>query len=291
MTARSRITWILPVILLATSAFFSGSVLRERSLAAQERKGRARPGGILQEIGRRPAFALGFRNFLADLQWLEAVQVAGSSRMSSADYDRLDVLVRTVNNFDPKFVVPYLLGGLVLGDSPRHVPEALKTLERGSRNFPDDWRFPFYIGYTQYFSLGNPVDGGKGIEAAARIPGSPPYLPFLAARMFSEGRKPETALAFLEEIMKQETDPARREVIRRRLPEVVMERDIQDLERAVDAYRLRFGSLPGDLSDLVPAGFVRRLPAEPHGGRYLLGPDGSVRSDRKTQRLRVFRGK
>jgi hypothetical protein len=289
MTARSRITWILPVILLATSAFFSGSVLRERSLAAQERKGRARPGGILQEIGRRPAFALGFRNFLADLQWLEAVQVAGSSRMSSADYDRLDVLVRTVNNFDPKFVVPYLLGGLILGDSPQHVPDALKTLERGSRNFPRNWLFPFYTGYIQYFSLGNSVEGGRAIEAAARIPGSPPYLPFLAARMLSEGRKPETALVFLEEMLKQEADPARRVVLQRRLLEVIVERDIQGLERAVEAYRSRSGDLPGDLYELVPAGLLREVPAEPHGGRYLLNPDGTVRSDHVRQRLRVFR--
>lgn len=291
MTVRSGMAWILPLILLASSSFFSASVLRERSQTARESNARAQSGGLLQEIGRRPAFALGFRNFLADMQWMEAVQVAGSRRMNGADYDRLDVLVRTVNNFDPRFVVPYLLGGLVLGDSARHVTEALKTLERGSRNFPGDWRFPFYIGFIQYFSLGNPVDGGRAIEAAARIPGSPPYFPLLAARMFSEGRKPETALAFLEETMKEETDPARRAVLLRRLLEVVVERDIQNLERAVEAYRSRSGGLPGDLYELVHAGLIREVPAEPHGGRYLLDPDGTVRSDRKTRRLRVFRGK
>lgn len=291
MTVRSRTAWLLPLLLLASSAFLSASLLRERSSLAQGRKEVAQSGSLLLEISRRPAFAFGFRNFLADLQWLEAVQVAGSRRMSKGDYDRLDLLVRTVNNFDPRFVVPYLLGGLILGDSSQHVPDALKTLERGSRNFPRNWLFPFYTGYIQYFSLGNSMEGGRAIEAAARIPGSPPYLPFLAARMLSEGREPETALVFLEEMLKQETDPARRAVFQRRLLEVVVERDIQDLERAVDAYRSRFGRMPGDLSDLVPAGLVRRLPEEPHGGRYLVGADGAVRSDQLRQRLRVFRGK
>jgi hypothetical protein len=289
MTVRSRAVWLLPLLLLASSAFLSASLFRERSSLAQGRKGVAQSGSLLLEISRRPAFAFGFRNFLADLQWMDAVQVAGSRRMSRTDYDRLDVLVRTVNNFDPKFVVPYLLGGLVLGDSSRHVPEALRTLERGGRNFPGDWRFPFYIGYTQYFSLGNPADGGRAIEAAARIPGSPPYLPFLAARMLSEGRKPETALVFLEEMLKQEADPARRVVLQRRLLEVIVERDIQGLERAVETYRSRSGDLPGDLYELVPAGLLREVPAEPHGGRYLLNPDGTVRSDHVRQRLRVFR--
>lgn len=285
----STVLWVLPALFLALSALLSSRILQERSISAKTGEANASSGSLLFEISRYPAFSFGFRNFLADLQWLEAVQVAGSRRMSKGDYDRLDLLVRAVNNFDPRFVVPYLLGGLILGDSPQHVPEALKVLERGGRTFPRDWRFPFYIGYTRYFSLGNPADGGRAIEAAARIPGSPPYLPFLAARMLSEGRKPETALVFLEEMLKQEADPARRVVLQRRLLEVIVERDIQGLERAVEAYRSRSGDLPGDLYELVPAGLLREVPAEPHGGRYLLNPDGTVRSDHVRQRLRVFR--
>lgn len=287
--AASIVLWVFPALFLAVSALLSSRIYQERSAALHAGDPRGSRESLLLEISRYPGFAFGFRNFLADLQWLEAVQVAGSRRMSKGDYDRLDVLVRTVNQFDPKFVVPYLLGGLILGDSPQHVPDALKTLERGGRNFPRDWRFPFYIGYTRYFSLGNPADGGRAIEAAARIPGSPPYLPFLAARMLSEGRKPETALVFLEEMLKQEADPARRAVLQRRLLEVIVERDIQGLERAVEAYRSRSGDLPGDLYELVPAGLLREVPAEPHGGRYLLNPDGTVRSDHVRQRLRVFR--
>jgi hypothetical protein len=287
--AASFVLWVFPLLFLAASVFMSSMAYRERS---SPRHAGNRPGGresLLLEMSRYPGLSFGFRNLLADLQWLEAVQVAGSRRLSGTDYDRLDVLVRTVNNFDPKFVVPYLLGGLVLGDSSRHIPEALKTFERGGRNFPGDWRFPFYIGYIQYFSLGNPADGGRAIEAAARIPGSPPHFPFLAARMFSEGRKPETALVFLEEMLKQEADPARRVVLQRRILEVIVERDIQGLERAVEAFRSRSGELPGDLHELVPAGFLREVPAEPHGGRYLLNPDGTVRSDHVMRRLRVFR--
>jgi hypothetical protein len=196
-----------------------------------------------------------------------------------------------VNNFDPKFLVPYLLGGLVLGDSPDHARAALAALERGANQYPGDWRFPFYIGYVRYFSLGDPVEGGLALQAAARLRGSPPHLPLLAARMLSEGREPATALAFLEEMERQETNPARREALERRIREVMAERDIQDLERAVASYRQRFGETPARLSDLVRSGTMRALPAEPHGGEYLLSADGSVRSSRLTRRLKVFRPK
>jgi hypothetical protein len=292
MTAQARAAlWFLPLLFLVLSALLSAHIVRQRYPVARKIERGARSAGLLPEISRRPALAFGFRNLLADLEWLEAVQVAGSLRMARADYDRLDVLIQTVNRFDPRFTVPYLLGGLVLGDSPDHAQAALATLERGMKAHPRDWQFPFYIGYIRYFSMGDPSEGGRALEAASRIPGSPPYLPMLATRMFSEGREPETALAFLAEMEKQETDPARREVLRKRLLEVIAERDIQHLERAAAAYRERFGEYPAQASDLVRSGILRRLPAEPHGGEYILSADGGVRSSRVTGRLKVFRSK
>jgi tetratricopeptide (TPR) repeat protein len=240
-------------------------------------------------MSRHPAFSFGFRNLFADLSWLGAVQVAGTRKLTPNDYDRLALMIQTVVRFDPKFKVPYLLGGVILGDSRAHVQEALKILDQGRANHPDDWRFPFYTGYLHYFSLGDPVEGGKALESASKIDGSPPYLPLLATRMLSEGRKPETALRFLTEMVRQENDPARLEVLRRRIHEVVAERDMQLLESAVEAYHKKMGRLPRELSDLVREGMIDRLPEEPHGGRYLLSPDGQIRSTLVQQRLKVFR--
>ena len=55
------------------------------------------------------------------------------------------------------------------------------------------------------------------------------------------------------------------------------------------AYRSGNGVLPEHLTDLVRAGLIREIPEEPNGGSYLLSPDGTVRSDRVTTRLKVFR--
>ncbi|MBI5905574.1 MAG: hypothetical protein HZB86_08505 [Deltaproteobacteria bacterium] len=243
----------------------------------------------LLEISRRPSLSFGFRNVLADVTWLEAIQVVGSPEMAPADYDRLFDLLTITANFDAKFQVPYFLGGLVLGESPAHSRKALLILERGKRQYPSDWRFPFYIGFTRYFSIGDAVSGGEAMAEAARIPGSPPYLPGLASRMLLEGREPESALALLKAIAGQETDPARRSVLERRIREVTVERDLQALERAVARYRGTIGDAPVHLSDLVREGILPRIPAEPNGGRYLLGKDGKVRSDRTNVRLGVFR--
>lgn len=279
-------------LLLALSAVMSHAILERRTAggdAPRRDAAAARGGGLLKEISRRPALALGFRNFLADVVWLEAVQISGERRLTRAACDRLYHLVDSVIDFDPRFKVPYLLGGISLSDSQEHAGQAISLMDRGRRVFPDDWEFPFYTGYVRYFSLADPAGGGREFEAAARLPGSPPYLPLLAARMLAEGGRPETALLLLEEMIKDETNPGRRWAIERRIREVTVERDLLLLERAAAAYRGRTGTFPGKLDDLVTAGLVDGIPAEPFGGRYLIGPGGEIRSDRMPYRLKVFR--
>jgi hypothetical protein len=267
---------------------FSWKILAERPSFEVGRAAMERPG-LIAEVSKRPSFSLGFRNVLADVAWLEAVQVAGNLKMTREDYDRLFDLLNIAANFDPRFEIPYLLGGLVLGESPDHGKEALRILGRGEAQFPRDWRFPFYKGFTHYFTVGDPEAAGKEMARAARLPGSPAFLPGLASRMLSEARDPDAAIALLQTIVRQESDPARRSVLQRRIREVVVERDLQFLEKAVETYRERTGATPRELPDLVRAGILPRIPQEPNGGNYLLDRGGNVRSDRVLQRLRVFR--
>jgi hypothetical protein len=275
---------------LLVSMGFSWCLLPLRVLPEIGGVGPDRPR-LLAAISEQPSYSFGFRNFLADIVWLEAVQVMGNLKMTSAEYDRLFDLLNVEANFDPKFEIPYLLGGLVLGESTLHGREALRVFKRGNVAHPTDWRFPFYMGYTHYFSLGDGLAGGGAMAEAARLPGSPAYLPGLASRMLSEGREPEAALKLLEPIVRQESDPARRSVLERRIREVTVERDLQSLERAVETYREKMGAVPRELSDLVRAGILSGIPEEPNGGRYLMEPGGKVRSDRVSQRLRVFQSR
>jgi hypothetical protein len=281
--------WIAAFTLLVSTGF-SWRLLPLSALPESGRQVRAAPG-LFASVSRKPEFAFGFRNVLSDVAWLEAVQVTGTRKMTRWDYDRLYELLDIVSNFDPKFEIPYLLGGLVLGESTPHAQKALHVLGRGMEQFPADWRFPFYMGFTHYFSLGDAIAGGRAMAEAARLPGSPAYLPGLASRMLSEAKEPEDALALLAPIVRQESDPLRRAVLERRIGEVTVERDLQALERAVESYRVKMGAVPRALSDLVRAGILSVIPEEPNGGRYLMETGGKVRSDRVSQRLRVFQKK
>ena len=288
MTIRRYVfAWGLPLFFFMASGFFLSRIPPDRLPRPDAPEHDS--DSILMMISRRPDFALGFRNVLADVVWLQAIQVAGARKLARPDYDRLYRLLDAVANYDPRFLVPYLLGGLVLGESPDHAREALRTLDRGWRNHPREWRLPFYMGYTWYFILGNPLEGGRLMQEASRLPGSPAYLPRLSSRMMVEAKAPETSLSFLQEMIAKETDPERRDVLVRRALEVAAERDILRLERAVEEYRTARRKNPGSLDDLVAGGFLHAIPEEPDGGKYYLSADGEVRGTRMKQRLKVYR--
>ena len=276
------------VALLILSTMIAGRISSFRDSKSRNNASRD-CSGLLALISGSPYFTFGFRNFLADVAWLEAVQTAGEKRLKDADYRLLSCQLDIVSDFDPRFTMPYLLGGLFLSESDAHSKDALALLSKGKPHHSTDWRFPFYIGYIQYFSLGDTTTAGRSMEEAARLPGSPPYLPMLATRMLSEAKDPEAALALLSSIADQETDPIRQRALERRIREVVVEKDLQTLERAVEAYRRVTGRSPETLTALVETGMIRAVPREPNGGKYVMDRGGMVRSNRVRQRLQVFR--
>lgn len=289
MVAPQWTRWGGVVLLLLVSTLILTVVDRKKNDMSARNQMAGVADSLMGEIGRYPVATLGFKSFAADVAWLSAIQSAGNRNMSNGDYEALAVLLESVTSLDPRFETPFLLGGLILANSPGHVPRAIEILKKGEHSFKDEWLMPFYQGYIRYFSLGDSVGGGNDLVRASKLPDAPRYLPLLASRILIEGNRPEGALAFLLEMEKQEKNPDQREAIRKRILAVVVERDIRFLESAVAIFRDKFGRVPARLNELVSSGIVDSLPTEPLGGRYQIGPNGSVCSDKVTERMKVFR--
>ncbi len=233
---------------------------------------------------------LGYRQIVADLLWLKAVQGL-SGRNQTRDgylgaYHAADVLT----DLDPHFAHAYQYTGTILGVIAGMPKESVTLLEKGVRNNPEVWQLSFFLGYDYYYELRDPVSAAKHFQAASLLPGAPPWLASLAARMAVEANDPGAALEFLQRLYVQTTDEQLKEGLVQRIREVVAERDIRMLERAVATYQERSGALPSSLDNLVRAQIVDRIPPEPFGGRYVLSAtDGSVTSTGLRERLRVHR--
>lgn len=141
-------------------------------------------------------FSPSFRTSIADSYYLSMVQYYGEHVNGDGRLDSLPAMVDLVTTLSPHFTRAYLFGAFALVDAGR-TDAAYSVLERGSRVNPDDWRFPAYLAYFVYSYARNTdkdLIAARWYEKAAAIPGSPDYLPRLAAALLSKGGDDEKAI-------------------------------------------------------------------------------------------------
>ncbi|MDI3467539.1 MAG: hypothetical protein OJF50_006360 [Nitrospira sp.] len=231
---------------------------------------------------------LGYRQVVADLIWLQAVQHIGAKRDTQLGYTWTYHAVDVLTDLDPTFVPPYQATGLFLGVLVGRHEEGVAILNKGIRHNPTSWQLPFLAGYISYYERCDPAAGGEFFRMAARVPGAPAYLPQLAARMTVESGDPSAALEFLDRFSRSVTDERVREALFRRMKEVVQEQDLRLLEESISRYRTRYGQAPAKLEDLMLHGIITRLPVDPLGGQYELNSlTGAVSASSTRERLRI----
>ena len=294
-----RATWSTRLVLAFLFASFAAAtyVLRWRADAL-----RAAPEAAQFDIPPLPAdiarpFSFGLRSLVADVMFLQAIQVHGGQRKArtaeagAADDRAIDRLLTYATDVDPKFAGAYRFAGNAM---PRHtldgkacnVLQARTILKKGVGERPDDWRIPFALGFIESYYLGEFADAAHHLAMAARAPGSPAYVAFLATRAAAEGGDLDFGFQLANAMATQATEESAQKEWQKRLLDLRMERDLRILDAALQRYRDRAGRPPHSLQELVRAGDLPGIPVEPHGGRYELDPDGTVRST-AGERLRI----
>jgi len=280
------------VRIFAVLAFIPLFVILQRSLDHRV----DRQAITIQELSQLPRgeylkpALLGYHHLGADIIWLQMLQVLGKRKNSSEEYTWLYHTLDVITTLDPHYAYAYYVGGVVLSELGERVDLSNQLLQKGHIANPREWNLLFLLGYNHYFLLGNAAAGADYIGRASQIPGAPGFLPGLATRMYAESGNPNVALQFLEELWRRNPDLAVREKLEIRAKEVMIERDIQEIESAVQQYRDQRGRLPRELHDLISNGSLRQIPQEPFGGTYDLNSvTGKVSSSTHPKRLEVFR--
>jgi len=141
-------------------------------------------------------FSPSFRSSIADAYYLMMVQYYGEHVAGDGQLDSLPAMVDLVTRLSPHFTRAYLFGAFALIDAGR-TDVAYAVLERGFKENPDEWAFPAFLGYFAY-QYGEREDkdliAARWYEKAAAIPGSPAYLPRLAAALLEKGGEEEKAI-------------------------------------------------------------------------------------------------
>jgi hypothetical protein len=269
-------------------ALFALGATRFRGAAEAHRPNASRADSIV--IARRAQnlrqLTFGFAPLVADAYFLRAIQLHGqrpgkTTAAAWSDGDRaLAELLDRATDIDPLFADAYRFTGNAL---PRETTDgkvtgalsAARILGKGVEARLPDWRIPFQLGFIESYYLGDPARAASALTVAARL-GAPPYVGLLATRLAVIANDLALAEAIARELAAQPGADAA--AWRERLADLRMERDLHELERALAAFVRREGAPPDSLDALVPAGDLPTVPPEPHGGLYLLGPDGKVSS-------------
>ncbi|MHB8893726.1 MAG: hypothetical protein ACYC99_00910 [Candidatus Geothermincolia bacterium] len=166
------------------------------------------------------ALTLGFSNLAADVLWIRAVSYFGGHVLTDNEYPWLYRILVQVTSLDPPFMYPYLFGGMALALKPQHGEESVAMLTRGMINYPGDWRYPFYIGFNAFYNQRDPERAAGLMRYAASLPGSPQYLPPLAASLLAETGRVDAAVRFLETMAEGTRDQYARAKILRKIEDL-----------------------------------------------------------------------
>jgi tetratricopeptide (TPR) repeat protein len=233
---------------------------------------------------------LGYDQIAADFFWLRVVQYIGDKEKEAQGYPLIYQLIDLVTNLDPKFSYAYKLGGIILSVYTERIKESNALLDKGVKENPEVWDLPFFLGFNYFFYLSDYYTAAEYIKKASQIPGHPRYLPKLVARLYAQAGSPEVALEFLYRASEQAPNEKIREELKERMKEVIIERDIIFLEKAVKIYQEKYRRLPDSLKDLVREKIIQGLPPEPFDGYYYLDPKSKeIKSSTHPERLRIYK--
>lgn len=237
----------------------------------EEPVGRAH-GGLTPDPDWARLASFGFDSLAADYYWIQAIQIVGSDRGAGGRGREIGDLVDVVTSLDPWVGHPYRFAAIWMNDDEATVRRANALLERGIAHHPNDWRNRFYLGFNHFFFLGDREEAARVLEPALELEGRPGYLDLLVARLHSESGGLDAAAAFLQGLIAEAPTQTARDAYVDALYEIEVERRARILDTARARYVERHQRDIDSVEDLilVEPPILRRIPAEPRGGDWML---------------------
>jgi len=227
------------------------------------------------------AMSLEYAPLMADFYWTRVVQYYGDKRARhDPNYELLSPLLDLTTTLDPNLLVAYRFGSTFLSEpSPRgagHPEQGIALLERGIQANPDYWRFYEDLGFIYYFELKDYTKASEAFEEGSKQPDAQIWMKVMAAKIAAEGESLSTSVFLWNEVLQTANDPQIKENALMHLGLLRVLEDCKQLDALADEFQKRTGRRPTRMGELVQAGLLPRVPADPMGYAYVFGPDGKA---------------
>jgi tetratricopeptide (TPR) repeat protein len=225
--------------------------------------------------------SLGYNGLLADVYWTRAVQYFGARHAAHAShYRQLAPLLAITTTLDPHLVVAYQFGANFLSPEPPYgagMPDdAVKLIEFGIQNNPDDWKLYYELGFIYYMDMKDYPRAAEAFARGATVSNAHPVLRVLAAQMAQHAGDTQMGRALWTTTYQTSEDQQIRANALAHLRALRVADDVTALEDLVARYGQKTGQLPKSLADMVAAHLLQGIPLDPTGRPYKLTPSGRI---------------
>jgi tetratricopeptide (TPR) repeat protein len=239
----------------------------------------------------------------ADAYWIRAIQYYGGIKrrltrnplapepppMIAADFDEyreLYPLLDITTTLDPRFNIAYRFGAVFLAEpypgGPGRSDLAIKLLEKGLRDRPDKWEYMDDIGFVHYWYRRDYRAAAEWFGKASQVPGAPWWLRSLAATTLVQGGDRQSSRTMWEAIRQSAEIEWLRRDAERRLAQLQALDEIDALQATIDRVAARSGKEPESWAAVAAAIRTERVPLDPAGAPYELGPGGRVQLSQRS---------
>jgi tetratricopeptide (TPR) repeat protein len=225
--------------------------------------------------------SLGYDGLMACIYWTRAVQYFGyRHHFDAQSYNLLAPLLEITTHLDPHLVVAYEFGSSFLAPKPPHgagQPEAaIKLMEYGIENNPDNWRLYYDLGFVYYMELHEYKKAADVFERGSHVANAHPFMKIFAAQMAQHAGEYQTARMLWSATYQTTQDEQIKQNAVEHLRALKVDEDVEHLQEAVTRFGERTGRLPASIAELVAAESLAGTPADPDGHPYKLTPEGRV---------------
>lgn len=234
-------------------------------------------GKVMEKI------ALSYDALLADVYWVRALQHFGGQRLATGEqkpYDLLFPLLDLTTSLDPRFVQAYRLGAIFLAEpqpgGAGRSDLAIALLKKGVAANPRKWDYYHDVGFIYYWNLHDYRSAAEWFRRGGDLPGAPWWLKTYAGVMLARGGDRQTSRALWRELGQTASHPWLQQTAERRLMQLDALDQLDALTRVRDEFERRTGRPPQNWQQLIAAGFLRGVPADPTGAPYVIDSWGNI---------------
>lgn len=233
--------------------------------------------------------SLGFNGLAADWYWMRSLQYVGRKIIDVPDNVPIDnlaqlnlkllaPLIDTSTTLDPEFIEPYQYAAVVL--PAVDLPEAIRLTRKGIAANPNAWRLYQHLGYI-YWQQRDFQAAGEAYDQGSKLPGAPPWMVAMKAKMANEGGSRELAREIYGRMYEQAENAKIKEMARKRLLQLDSLDQRDGLRKVLAAYKTRVGRCPSSWKEVEPLLRAVRVevdstgaPLDPTGTAYVMVGDG-----------------